>query len=110
MNDQPPNPVSRLDELAVERNRLAVERNELAIERSELANERTVLAYARTSIMAFLTGVSLFKLFPGSAAVKAMGWASIAVSVLLVSVGLLSFVRRYRSLSRARKFRSSGTI
>ncbi len=101
MTDQPPKQVSRLDELALERNELAVERNELAVERNELANERTILAYARTSIMGFLTGVSLFKLFPENLAMVVLGWVSIGASVIIVLIGLIRFVRRYRSLSKA---------
>ena len=99
---------SRLDQLAVERNVLAVERNELAVERNELANQRTVLAYVRTSIMAFLTGVTLFKLFPESYAMKVVGWSSVVVSAILVVIGLLSFIRRYRTLSGVHKKRKRG--
>ncbi len=93
-------PVS-LDHLAVERNELAVERNELAVERNILANERTVLAYARTSIMGFLTGVTLFKLFPGNLAMTVLGWVSISVSGVVVLVGLWKFFHRSKSLAKA---------
>ena len=109
MSDQPIKQPTRLDELAVERNELAVERNVLAVERNELANERTVLAYARTSIMAFLTGVTLFKLFPESHAMEVVGWISIVISFILVSIGLFNFIRRYRTLSRTNKKRKRGT-
>ena len=109
MSDHPVRPPSRLDELAIERNVLAVERNDLAIGRNELANERTVLSYARTSIMAFLTGVTLFKLFPESETMKLLGWISIAVSAILLLIGSISFVYRLRSLIRARKKRKRGT-
>jgi putative membrane protein len=105
LSDQPVKQPSRLDELAVERNVLAVERNDLAIGRNELANERTVLAYARTSIMAFLTGVTLFKLFPESETMKVLGWISIVLSAVLLVVGSVSFVHRFRSLLRASKKR-----
>ena len=105
MTDQPTKQGSRLDELALERNELAVERNELAVERNELANERTFLAYARTSIMGFLTGVSLFKLFPKSSAMAVLGWVSIGASVIIVLIGLIKFVRRYKSLLKARAAR-----
>jgi uncharacterized membrane protein YidH (DUF202 family) len=109
LSDQPENRPSRLDELAVERNVLAVERNDLAIERNELANERTVLSYARTSIMSFLTGVTLFKLFPESQSMKVIGWIAITVSIILVAIGLFNFIRRYRTLSKAGKVRKRGT-
>jgi putative membrane protein len=101
MTDQPMKQVSRLDELAVERNRLAVERNELAVERNELANERTILAYARTSIMGSITGVTLFKLFPENAAIQVLGWVLVGASVVVVLIGLYRFVRRHKSLLKA---------
>ena len=99
---------SRLDELAVERNVLAVERNDLAIGRNELANERTVLAYARTSIMSFLTGVTLFRLFPENGTMEVLGWISISLSAVLLVIGVVSFVYRFRSLLRASKKRKRG--
>jgi len=95
------------DELAVERNELAVERNELAVERNELANERTVLAYARTSIMGFITGVTLVKLFPGNMVIAVLAWFSIAVSALIVVVGLVRFFCRFKTLSKATSRRAS---
>ena len=104
MNDQPQDrDLTLRDHLAVERNELAVERNELAVERNEMANQRTVLAYARTSIMAFLTGVTLFKLFPGNLAVTVLGWISIVTSAVILVIGLWSFFRRVGILLKAEK-------
>jgi putative membrane protein len=90
--------MSRLDELAVERNRLATERNQLAVQRNELANERTFLAYARTSIMGFVTGVTLFKLYPENMAMLVLGSVSIAASVVIAMAGAFKSIRRYKSL------------
>jgi len=97
--------MSRLDELAVERNRLAVERNELAVERNELANERTLLAYARTSIMGFITGITMFKLYPENSAVQVLGWISVGVSAVIILIGVVKFVRRYHALLKTHKSR-----
>ncbi len=97
------------DALAVERNDLAVERNDLAIERNELANERTVLSYARTSIMSFLTGVTVIKLFPDILAFRILGWISIALSVVIIIIGLKKFVIKVKSLRRAHDMRSNRT-
>lgn len=97
------------DRLAIERNELAEERNVLAIQRNTLANERTALAYARTSIMAFITGVSLIKLFPENLAVTVFGWVSVATSVVVVLVGLRKYVGRFRSLAKAGAKRSVDT-
>ena len=98
MTDQPINQMSRLDELAVER-------NELAIERNELANERTILAYVRTSIMGFVTGVTLFKLFPHHTGMIVLGGISVGASVVIVSIGVVKFINRYKSLLRAHRRR-----
>jgi len=97
------------DALAIERNDLAVERNDLAIERNELANERTVLSYARTSIMSFLTGVTMFKLFPHILAMEILGWISIVISVVIIIVGLKKFIIKVKSLRRAHDMRSNRT-
>jgi putative membrane protein len=97
------------DALAIERNDLAIERNDLAIERNELANERTVLSYARTSIMSFLTGVTMFKLFPHILAMEILGWISIVIAVVIIITGLRKFVVKFRSLKRAHARRSTHT-
>ena len=93
MNDTHVTRPSRLDELAVERNRLAIERN-------ALANERTILAYLRTSIMAFLTGLTLFEIYPHAPAMRVMAWISVVGSIILLVIGVTDFMLRYRSLSR----------
>ena len=95
------------DALAIERNDLAVERNDLAFERNELANERTVLSYARTSIMSFLTGVTLFKLFPDILAMRILGWASVLIAIVIIVIGLRKFVIKLNSLARAHAKRST---
>jgi uncharacterized membrane protein YidH (DUF202 family) len=94
------------DRLAIERNDLAEERNVLAIQRNTLANERTFLSYARTSIMAFITGISLFKLFPGNPAIVVLGWISVAASVVIVLIGLWKYVGRIKSLAEAESKRA----
>lgn len=94
------------DRLAIERNDLAEERNVLAIQRNTLANERTFLSYARTSIMAFLTGISLFKLFPGITAIMVLGWISVGASVVIVLVGLRKYIGRIKSLAQSEAKRS----
>ena len=49
----------------------------LALERTTLANERTFLSYARTAVMVFITGVTVFKLFPDLRLVFIFGWGYI---------------------------------
>jgi putative membrane protein len=71
----------------------------LALERTNQANERTFLAYARTAVMALFTGISLFRLFPGSMSMYIFGWAAIFASFILFFVGLKKFVTRFRSIT-----------
>lgn len=74
----------------------------LALERTTLANERTFLSYARTAIMVFITGVTVFKLFPDMLIIFVMGWVAVVVSTILFFVGLGKYMRRFGSLSRLR--------
>ena len=72
----------------------------LALERTTLANERTFLSYARTAIMVFITGVTVFKLFPDMLVIFVMGWGAVVFSTILFFVGLSKYMRRFSSLSR----------
>lgn len=70
----------------------------LALERTTLANERTFLSYARTAVMLFITGVSVFKLFPEIMTVFIFGWIAIGISVIVFFIGLNKYVQRYRAI------------
>jgi putative membrane protein len=71
----------------------------LALERTTLANERTFLSYARTAIMIFITGVTVFKLFPNMIIIFIMGWVAVVVSTILFFVGMGKYMKRFGSLS-----------
>jgi putative membrane protein len=72
----------------------------LALERTTLANERTFLSYARTAIMVFITGVTVFKLFPDMIIIFVMGWVAVVVSTIIFFVGMGKYMKRFGSLSR----------
>lgn len=72
----------------------------LALERTVLANERTFLSYARTAVIIFITGVTVFKLFPDLIIILIMGWVAVVISTILFFVGLKRYVRRFGSLSK----------
>jgi len=71
----------------------------LALERTTLANERTFLSYARTAVMVFITGITVFKLFPEYKVVFILGWGAVVISVILFFVGLKKYARRFRSIA-----------
>jgi putative membrane protein len=71
----------------------------LALERTTLANERTFLSYARTAVMVFITGITVFKLFPDNLIIFILGWAAVVVSTILFFVGLKKYTRRLRSMA-----------
>ena len=71
----------------------------LALERTTLANERTFLAYARTAVMVFVTGITVFKVFPEFLIAFILGWGAVLFSIILFFVGLKKYARRFRSIA-----------
>jgi putative membrane protein len=71
----------------------------LALERTTLANERTFLSYARTAVMVFITGITIFKIFPEIQMIFIIGWGAALISVILFFAGLKKYLRRFRSLA-----------
>ena len=71
----------------------------LALERTTLANERTFLSYARTAVMVFITGITVFKLFPDYLIIFILGWSAVLLSVILFFIGLKKYTRRFRSIA-----------
>ena len=72
----------------------------LALERTTLANERTFLSYARTSVMTFITGVTVFKLFPDMIILFIMGWGAIVFSTIIFFIGLKRFINKFKAFSK----------
>lgn len=71
-------------------------RDYLALERTKLANERTLLAYLRTSLYMLLGGIAFLRLTDFES-IRWVGYVSLALSVILICVGLVrSFVIRRR--------------
>jgi len=71
----------------------------LARERTRLANERTLLAYVRTFLGFVGLGVALIAILDVPSATP-LGLAAMGAGVLLLGVGLFSFLR-YRRAYRA---------
>jgi len=71
----------------------------LALERTTLANERTFLSYARTAVMVFITGITVFKLYPDNLIIFILGWCAVVVSTILFFVGLKRYTHRFRSIA-----------
>jgi putative membrane protein len=74
-------------------------RDFLALERTKLANERTLLVYTRTSLYLLLAGIAILQL-QGFDSIKAVGYLSIGLSVVLIIIGLARFYHLKNSLKR----------
>ncbi|MFB6170471.1 MAG: DUF202 domain-containing protein [Haloarculaceae archaeon] len=67
----------------------------LAEERTRLARERTTLSHIRTGFASFLFGTAVFGLF-GSLTTNLLGSAFVAVGVVFLVTGWLSYIRSNR--------------
>lgn len=76
-------------------------RDQLAIDRTALANERTILAYGRTALGLLGAGAGAIELFE-AATIILLGWIFVAAAVLVMAIGLASFVRVRRKIAEAR--------
>lgn len=63
----------------------------LALERTKLANERTFLAYVRTSLYFLLGGFAFINLEDFENTVF-LGYLSIGISMILITVGTTKFI------------------
>ncbi|HOZ45617.1 MAG TPA: DUF202 domain-containing protein [Candidatus Hydrogenedentes bacterium] len=71
-------------------------RDHLAMTRTTLANERTFLAYVRTALALVGAGAFFIK-FVGTARMAGLGWASVAIGLVVLAIGY----RRYRQTKSA---------
>lgn len=81
-------------------------RDYLALERTKLANERTLLAYFRTSLYMLLGSIAFLRL-TGFESIRWVGYAALALSVILICTGLVRYyvikahlIRYYKKNSR----------
>lgn len=72
-------------------------RDFLALERTKLANERTLLSYIRASLYLLLGGIAILKL-EGFEQIHFLGYISIALTVILLLIGLFRFHRLKQKL------------
>ncbi len=78
-------------------------RDHLALDRTILANERTLLAYLRTALFLVVSGVSLVKLFPDSAALVGLGYAAIVTAIMVGALGVWRFRVMHKRIEAARR-------
>jgi len=71
----------------------------LAVERTRLANERTILAYFRTALALVAGSVTLLHFFDTTAA-RVTGWALLPVGLVLLTFGVVRYVRVRRRVER----------
>ncbi len=74
-------------------------RDFLAMERTRLSNERTFLTYIRTGLYFLLGAGAMLKLVEFQE-VRWLGWASLAIAVVLFILGIFRFVLLRRQMRR----------
>jgi putative membrane protein len=74
-------------------------RDYLALERTKLANERTLLAYSRTSLYMLIGGIAFLQL-EGLRGIRWIGYPALALSIILIIIGLYRFFLIRARLSR----------
>lgn len=75
-------------------------REHLALERTKLANERTILSYIRASLYLLIGGLALLQIKEYEH-IEWIGYLSLFISVVFISIGILRYVvldRKLRSL------------
>jgi len=72
-------------------------RDFLALERTKLANERTLLSYIRSSLYLLLGGIAILQL-EDFENINFLGYFSLALTVLLLVIGIYRFQRLNRQL------------
>ena len=70
----------------------------LAQERTALANERNSLACTRTGFSAFALGAAFIKLFEEDVMFVYFGWASVAIGIVFIVLGLVYYPLRKRKI------------
>ena len=81
-------------------------RDYLALERTRLANERTFLAYLRTSLYMLLGGIAFLRLTDFEN-IRWVGYVSLALSAILICVGVVRYYVIKRRLTRYYKKNTS---
>jgi putative membrane protein len=76
-------------------------RDRLAIDRTVLSNVRTLLSYLRTALALVILGAT-FLHFLTSAIAHGIGWAFVAVGLLVLVTGAVQFVRTKARLDQIR--------
>lgn len=71
----------------------------LALERTKLANERTLLSYIRSSLYLLVGGLALIQLKDYDH-LKWLGYLSLVICVLFLTIGILRYTLLYRRLNK----------
>ncbi len=82
-------------------------RDYLALQRTKLANERTLLSYLRTSLYLLLGGIAFLQL-QGFDNIKWIGYLSLALSILLLVIGVFRFYQLKNRLNSYYRYYSDG--
>lgn len=74
-------------------------RDYLSLERTRLAGERTLLMFIRASLYLLLGGIAIVQL-EGFNEIKALGFLSVVLSIILVTIGLIRFIHLKNQLTK----------
>lgn len=74
-------------------------RDHLAMERTKLANERTLLSYIRTSLYLILGGIAFLGM-KDLEEIKWLGYFSLTLSMIVISIGIARFFQLKRHLKK----------
>ncbi|MDT0641504.1 DUF202 domain-containing protein [Zunongwangia sp. F363] len=77
-------------------------REHLALERTKLANERTVLSYIRASLYLLIGGLALLQIKEYEH-VKWLGYLSLFICVVFITVGISRYIALERKLNKLLK-------
>ncbi|WP_373055544.1 DUF202 domain-containing protein [Zunongwangia sp. H14] len=77
-------------------------REHLALERTKLANERTALSYIRASLYLLIGGLALLQIKEYEH-VKWLGYLSLFICVIFITVGIARYIALERKLNKLLK-------
>lgn len=75
-------------------------RDQLAIDRTHLANRRTLLAFIRTGLYLLMTAAAVWNL-EVLRELKWLGEISIVAGILIMIIGIISFVKMRRKILKS---------
>ena len=77
-----------------------INRDLLAVERTKLANDRTFLAHLRTSLMFFVSGITIAKLFSDGIWLKLASSSFLFLALVFIILGIIVFKKTGQDIKK----------